>query len=289
MADALHFTGTAEADELLAAEPLALLIGFVPRPAGDGSDRVLRAAQAEAAARLGSTRRRSPPPIRSASSSSSARSPAPPLPELDGEARAGPVRGRRGGSTAATPSACGATRRTRKDLKKRIQALPGFGEMKVKALGVGARAGGSASRRRSRSFPTTRCSGTSTRRRRSQEYQAAKRAYKASMRAAAGLIELRTYRDGGQSAEDVAREVVAFLGAAERSLELALYDIRLHGEAAELVKAALARRRRAASTSACSTTSTTAARSRFRRPRRRRPSSSRRCRSRRARSRASPT
>ena len=53
------------------------------------------------------------------------------------------------------------------------------------------------------------------------------------------MIELRTYRDGGQSAEDVAREVVAFLGAAERSLELALYDIRLHGEAAELVKAAL--------------------------------------------------
>ena len=53
------------------------------------------------------------------------------------------------------------------------------------------------------------------------------------------MIELRTYRDGGQSAEDVAREVVAFLGAAERSLELALYDIRLHGEAAELLKACL--------------------------------------------------
>jgi phosphatidylserine/phosphatidylglycerophosphate/cardiolipin synthase-like enzyme len=53
------------------------------------------------------------------------------------------------------------------------------------------------------------------------------------------LIEIRTYRDGGQSAEDVAREVVAFLAPAEQSLELALYDIRLEGEAAELVKAAL--------------------------------------------------
>ena len=29
MPDALHFTGNAEADELIAAEPLALLVGFV--------------------------------------------------------------------------------------------------------------------------------------------------------------------------------------------------------------------------------------------------------------------
>ena len=53
------------------------------------------------------------------------------------------------------------------------------------------------------------------------------------------MIELRTYRDGGQTAEDVARQVAEFFGAAERSLELALYDIRLQGEAAEIVKAAL--------------------------------------------------
>ncbi len=52
-------------------------------------------------------------------------------------------------------------------------------------------------------------------------------------------LELRHYRDGGQSAADVARQVAEFLGAAERSLDLALYDIRLHDEAAELVKAAL--------------------------------------------------
>ncbi len=53
------------------------------------------------------------------------------------------------------------------------------------------------------------------------------------------MIETRTYRDGGQSAEDVARQVAEFMDSAERSLELALYDIRLHDEAAEIVKGAL--------------------------------------------------
>jgi len=53
------------------------------------------------------------------------------------------------------------------------------------------------------------------------------------------VLELRTYRDGGQTAVEVAREVAAFLGEARRSLELALYDIRLHDEAGEIVKGAL--------------------------------------------------
>ncbi|MDX6397943.1 MAG: hypothetical protein QOJ43_1351 [Gaiellaceae bacterium] len=53
------------------------------------------------------------------------------------------------------------------------------------------------------------------------------------------MIELRTYRDGGQTAADVAREVAEFVDAAERSIELALYDIRLHDEAAAIVKGAL--------------------------------------------------
>ena len=52
-------------------------------------------------------------------------------------------------------------------------------------------------------------------------------------------LELRLYRDGGQTAVDVAIQVAEFLGAARTSLELALYDIRLHGEAAELVTGAL--------------------------------------------------
>jgi phosphatidylserine/phosphatidylglycerophosphate/cardiolipin synthase-like enzyme len=52
------------------------------------------------------------------------------------------------------------------------------------------------------------------------------------------VIELRTYRDGGQSAADVARQVSDFMAAAQRSLELCLYDIRLHDEAADIVIAA---------------------------------------------------
>ena len=50
------------------------------------------------------------------------------------------------------------------------------------------------------------------------------------------MIEIRLYRDGGQTAVDVANQVAEFLGAAKQSLELALYDIRLHDEAAEIVK-----------------------------------------------------
>jgi len=34
------------------------------------------------------------------------------------------------------------------------------------------------------------------------------------------VIELRLYRDGGQTAADVAREVAGFLDRAERTLEL---------------------------------------------------------------------
>ena len=52
-------------------------------------------------------------------------------------------------------------------------------------------------------------------------------------------LELRLYRDGGQTAVDVATQVAEFLGRAQTSLELALYDIRLHGEAAEIVTGAL--------------------------------------------------
>jgi phosphatidylserine/phosphatidylglycerophosphate/cardiolipin synthase-like enzyme len=53
------------------------------------------------------------------------------------------------------------------------------------------------------------------------------------------VLDIRLYRDGGQDAEDVAREVAAFLEPARETLELALYDIRLHDEAGEIVKSAL--------------------------------------------------
>ena len=56
------------------------------------------------------------------------------------------------------------------------------------------------------------------------------------------MIELRLYRDGGQTAVDVANQAAEFFEAAHKSLELALYDIRLHDEAAEIVKGSAARR-----------------------------------------------
>ena len=127
------------------------------------------------------------------------------------------------------------------DLKRRIEALPGFGEMKVKALAsVLARRYGNAMAEPL--VPNHPMLGDVDSPEALAEYQAAKRAYKASLRAAAGVIELRFYRDGGQSAVDVAHQVAEFLGAAQTSLELALYDIRLHDEAAEIVTGALRRR-----------------------------------------------
>jgi len=52
-------------------------------------------------------------------------------------------------------------------------------------------------------------------------------------------ISVRTLTDGGQSAADVATEVARFLGAAQRTLELALYDVRLPSPVAELVRGAI--------------------------------------------------
>lgn len=43
-------------------------------------------------------------------------------------------------------------------------------------------------------------------------------------------LAVRTLTDGGQTAEEVAEEVIAFIDAARRSLDLALYSVRLPGE-----------------------------------------------------------
>ncbi|HET9287727.1 MAG TPA: phospholipase D-like domain-containing protein [Gaiella sp.] len=52
-------------------------------------------------------------------------------------------------------------------------------------------------------------------------------------------IELLTLTDGGQPASRVAAEIAAFLHGARRSLDLALYDVRLETEAGALVLASL--------------------------------------------------
>jgi phosphatidylserine/phosphatidylglycerophosphate/cardiolipin synthase-like enzyme len=53
------------------------------------------------------------------------------------------------------------------------------------------------------------------------------------------MITCRTLTDGGQSAVDVARHVAAFVDAAERTLDLAVYDLALSGESEAIVLGAL--------------------------------------------------
>jgi phosphatidylserine/phosphatidylglycerophosphate/cardiolipin synthase-like enzyme len=55
------------------------------------------------------------------------------------------------------------------------------------------------------------------------------------------VIEVRTLRDGGQTATEVAGEIVEFLDAATRSLDLAHYDFHLAEETAALVGGAIRR------------------------------------------------
>jgi phosphatidylserine/phosphatidylglycerophosphate/cardiolipin synthase-like enzyme len=53
------------------------------------------------------------------------------------------------------------------------------------------------------------------------------------------LIRVETLTDGGQTSLDIARRIAAFVDESKKTLELALYDLRLHDETAEIVKGAL--------------------------------------------------
>ena len=53
------------------------------------------------------------------------------------------------------------------------------------------------------------------------------------------MIDVHTLTDGGQTSLDVARKIAAFVDGARETLELALYDIRLHDETADIVRSAL--------------------------------------------------
>jgi phosphatidylserine/phosphatidylglycerophosphate/cardiolipin synthase-like enzyme len=55
----------------------------------------------------------------------------------------------------------------------------------------------------------------------------------------ADLIQVHTLTDGGQTSIDVARKIASFLEGARETLELALYDLRLEGETADVVSGAL--------------------------------------------------
>ena len=53
------------------------------------------------------------------------------------------------------------------------------------------------------------------------------------------LLNVRTLTDGGQQAVDIAREIATFLGAAQKSLDLAQYDFHLEPETAAIVGGAI--------------------------------------------------
>src|SRR5207244_4259448 len=58
--------------------------------------------------------------------------------------------------------------------------------------------------------------------------------------AAVRLIEIRTLTDGGQTPVEIARALTDFVSAAERTLDVAIYDFRLADEPERLVAGALA-------------------------------------------------
>jgi phosphatidylserine/phosphatidylglycerophosphate/cardiolipin synthase-like enzyme len=53
------------------------------------------------------------------------------------------------------------------------------------------------------------------------------------------LVEVQTLTDGGQTAADIAARLAAWLGEARRSLDLALYDVRLPGAFGDTVAGAI--------------------------------------------------
>ena len=182
--DALHFTGNDEADRLIASDPLALLIGFVldqqvtVPTAFLGplklQQRLGRLDAGEIAAldpdRLVELFREKPAIHRFPGNMAKRVQElcAVVVEDYDGDA------GRIWGDAADT-----------EDLKRRLEALPGFGEMKVKAIAsVLARRYGNAMAEPL--VPDHAMLGDVDSPEALAEYQAAKRAYKASLRAAAG-------------------------------------------------------------------------------------------------------
>jgi uncharacterized HhH-GPD family protein len=176
--DALHFTGNAEADSLLAQDPFALLVGFAldqQVPVQTAFSGPLKVKQ-----RLGTL---DPKTLASADLE-------PVFREKPAVHRFPGTMARRVQDLAAvvtedyggraeriwTEAADGA------DLRRRISSLPGFGEMKVKALGsvLAKRFGVEAAQELVPNHPTLGDVDSSEA---LEAYQAKKRAYKASVRA----------------------------------------------------------------------------------------------------------
>ncbi|MGE5275278.1 MAG: HhH-GPD-type base excision DNA repair protein [Verrucomicrobiota bacterium] len=180
MPDRLHFTGNDEADTLLAQEPMALLIGFaldqqVPVPTAFTGPLKLkerigtldagRIARTDPAALEAAFREK--PAIHRFPGTMAAR--VQDLAAFVDERYDG--RAERLWTTAADSD----------DLRRRIEELPGFGEMKVKALGsvLAKRFGVEAAQGLVPGHPTL---GDVDSADALERYQAAKRAYKASLK-----------------------------------------------------------------------------------------------------------
>ena len=182
MVDALHFTGNPEADRLIAVEPLALLIGFVldqqvtVPTAFAGPLKLQQRLGGLDAARIAGT---DPEQLLDAFRQKPAVHRFPGNMAKRVQELCAVVAEEYGGEAArvwtdATDTA---------DLKRRLEALPGFGEMKVKALAsvLARRFGNELAEPLVPNHPML---GDVDSPEALAEYQAAKRAYKAQLRAA---------------------------------------------------------------------------------------------------------
>ncbi len=182
MPDALHFTGNDEADRLLADDPMALLIGFaldqqVTVPTAFLGP--LKIKQRLGTLDAGDLAGIDPERLEAAFREKPAVHRFPGTMATRVQELARTVESEYGGDAAKVwTDAAGSD-----DLRRRIEGLPGFGEMKVKALGsvLAKRFGVKVAEGLVPDHPTL---GDVDSTEALDQYQAAKRAYKASMRAA---------------------------------------------------------------------------------------------------------
>jgi uncharacterized HhH-GPD family protein len=180
--EALHFTGNDEADRLLATDPMALLIGFaldqqVPVPTAFSGP--LKIKQRVGSLDAGVLAGIEPERLDAAFREKPAVHRFPGTMATRVQELARTVVSEYDGDAARVWTDAGDS----DDLRRRIEALPGFGDMKVKALGsvLAKRFGVEAAQGLVPGHPTL---GDVDSAEALETYQAQKRAYKASLRAA---------------------------------------------------------------------------------------------------------
>jgi uncharacterized HhH-GPD family protein len=183
MPDRLHFTGDDEADALLVQEPMALLIGFAldqQVPVTTAFSGPLKLKQRLGTLDAGRIARTDPAVLEAAFREKPAIHRFPGAMAARVQELSAFVEDRYGGRANRLWTEA----RDADDLRRRIEELPGFGEMKVKALGsvLAKRFGVEAAQGLVPGHPTL---GDVDSAEALASYQAEKRAYKASLRAKA--------------------------------------------------------------------------------------------------------